>query len=141
MRSKALEKVTPGGARFRIGSPPVTPGSRAARDSAVPEYYGPTDPNGSSSARCTGTGSGYSGSFMFSDASLSTYFKATADNTFNVRATGGYPMYTNTALTSGLRGARETRSGFGISRQIRRARSYPFLPTGSSSKTRSEIAF
>jgi hypothetical protein len=51
------------------------------------------------------------GSFVFADRSVvddgnpatDESFRAAANHSFNVRATGGYWMYTNTALTTGLR--------------------------------------
>lgn len=45
---------------------------------------------------------GKRGSFVFADASSAAVTTNTADNQFMVRASGGYMLYSNTALTSGV---------------------------------------
>ena len=44
---------------------------------------------------------GHKGSFVFGDDSTTSYFSASADNQFSVRAAGGIRLFTNTALTTG----------------------------------------
>lgn len=44
----------------------------------------------------------YNGVFVFSDNSSVNYFNGTANNQFNVRAAGGYRLFSNSSLTSGV---------------------------------------
>jgi hypothetical protein len=50
---------------------------------------------------CTG-GTSYSGTFMWGDGTGNAYLKASADNQFSARASGGYRLYTNATMTSGV---------------------------------------